>query len=97
MNENGIVIVEQLREFWHGFEKPIVRFAFGIISIGDRHPNPFHACRVSHVAVLLCALTFFEQRDQMRAAHLTQDWKVDAARTMIHGKSSFADRDKFDV
>lgn len=97
MNENGIVIVEQLREFWHDFDEAVVRFAFGIISIGKWHPNPLNVCCASHVAILLCSFAFFEQCDDVCASHLTQKRKIDAAGTMIHGKSSFADGDKFDV
>ncbi len=97
MNEYGIVIVEQLREFWHDFNEAVMRFAFWKISIRKRRPNPLNVCRASHVAVPLRSFAFFEQGDNVRASHLTQKRKIDAAGTMIHGKSSFADGDKFDV
>ena len=71
-----------------------MHITFGIFPIGDRQPDPLHACLFGQIAIELCVFTLFKQGDDMSASQFAQHLKIYFPWTVKQSQPPIAHVDK---
>ncbi len=91
MDENGISFIQQLRKLRQCCNQALVNFAFGVIPVWDRNPDPFEACSLGLVPDSFRAFAFLQQSDDVCAAERFQLRKKMTAWPMEKCQASVSD------